>query len=189
MQFKNIALATCMALSASVAASGVSENATDIAPSVQKRLVQLDLGYKKTGLYLNALVDDAGNLTSSAVVQSYLSIVSDESDDVTNKTQPAAGTIPDTTQLILCQSYHSMALSGIELNAGFVNHANYFNKTERAQVRRGLMAVNDETNKFFSDVGKKSLTYCEDALSLDNQAIHTSIRDAARALDPSKAAF
>jgi hypothetical protein len=70
MQFKNIALAACMALSTSVAASGVSQNATDIAPSVQKRLVQLDLGYKKTGLYLNALVDDAGNLTSS--VSTYL---------------------------------------------------------------------------------------------------------------------
>lgn len=70
MQFKNIALAACMALSTSVAASSVSQNATDIAPSVQKRLVQLDLGYKKTGLYLNALVDDAGNLTSS--VSTYL---------------------------------------------------------------------------------------------------------------------
>ncbi|KAJ5775252.1 uncharacterized protein N7511_000263 [Penicillium nucicola] len=186
MQFKNIALATCMALSASVAAS---ENATDIAPSIQTRLVQLDLGYQKTGLFLNALVNNAGNLTSSGVVNSYLSIVSEESNDLANKTQPAAATIPDTTQLILCQSYHSMALSGIDLNAGFVNHADLFNKTERAQVRHGLMVVNDETNKFFSDVGQKSLTYCEDSLSLDNQAIRVSIRDAAMALDPSKASL
>lgn len=42
MQFKNILIASCLALGASATAT----NATDIAPSVQNRFAQIDLGYQ-----------------------------------------------------------------------------------------------------------------------------------------------
>lgn len=62
MQFKNILVASCLALGVSATAT----NATDIAPSVQNRFAQIDLGYQQTYLLLNHL-DDGTNNTSADV--------------------------------------------------------------------------------------------------------------------------
>lgn len=62
MQFRNLFLAACVAATASAAGNGTS-NSTDIAPSVQNRLVQLEIGYLKTNLMLDQVANNIGDTT------------------------------------------------------------------------------------------------------------------------------
>jgi hypothetical protein len=59
MQLKNLLVAACMALPALAG----STNSTDIAPKLQTRLAQIDIGYKTTFLKLNRAVNGRGNTT------------------------------------------------------------------------------------------------------------------------------
>lgn len=59
MQLKNFLVAACMALPA----LAESTNSTDIAPKLQTRLAQIDIGYKTTYLSLNQAVSGNGNAT------------------------------------------------------------------------------------------------------------------------------
>ena len=58
MQLKNFLVAACMALPALA-----DSNSTDIAPKLQTRLAQIDIGYKTTYLSLNQAVSGNGNAT------------------------------------------------------------------------------------------------------------------------------
>ena len=65
MQFKTLLLASGLILGASATSAGnATQNATDIAPAVQARLAQIDLGYQKTYLLLNHLGDHTANVTT-----------------------------------------------------------------------------------------------------------------------------
>ena len=59
MQLTNFLVAACMALPA----LAESTNNTDIAPKLQTRLAQIDIGYKTTYLSLNQAVSGNGNAT------------------------------------------------------------------------------------------------------------------------------
>lgn len=61
MQFKNLLIASALAIGATA-----TNNGSDIAPSVQGRISQLDLGFKQTDLLLNKLKNNIGG-TKSAV--------------------------------------------------------------------------------------------------------------------------
>lgn len=61
MQFKSLLVASLMAVGAVAAKS----NDTDIAPSVQGRISQLDLGFKQTDVMLTKLKNNIGGVTSS----------------------------------------------------------------------------------------------------------------------------
>lgn len=60
MQFKSLLVASLMA----VGAVAAKNNGTDIAPSVQGRISQLDLGFKQTDVMLTKLKNNIGGVTS-----------------------------------------------------------------------------------------------------------------------------
>lgn len=60
MQFKSLLVASFMGVGA-VAAN----NGSDIAPSVQGRISQLDLGFKQTDVMLNKLKHNIGGITAN----------------------------------------------------------------------------------------------------------------------------
>jgi hypothetical protein len=70
MQFKSLLVTSLMAIGA-VAAN----NGSDIAPSVQGRIAQLDIGFKQTDVMLNKLKNNIGGITADVRPQdpSYLS--------------------------------------------------------------------------------------------------------------------
>ncbi|KAJ5107274.1 hypothetical protein N7456_003949 [Penicillium angulare] len=183
MQLKNILFVSALALGASAAPT--SSNATDIAPSVQNRFAQIDLGYQQTYLLLNHLADNTNKTTADDVVAAYNATATAESKDV-GKNQPTKP-LSESTQLVLCQSFHSLALTGIQLNNAFVDYASHFNKKQRNDLQTALSKVNDETGSFFINVAKKALPYCIDNLQTDDKAIYKSLIAAATALDPSEA--
>ncbi|KAJ5802750.1 uncharacterized protein N7503_005200 [Penicillium pulvis] len=195
MQFKNILVASCLALGASATAT----NATDIAPSVQNRFAQIDLGYQQTYLLLNHL-DDGTNDTSADVsdqltqrqtfiacdvVSAYNATAYGEAKDL-SKNQPIKP-LTESTQLVICQAFHSLALTGIQLNNAFVDSASHFDKAQRNDLQVALSKVNDETGSFFIHVAKPALPYCLATLQTDQSAIYKSLLTAAQALDPSEA--
>lgn len=127
-----ILLASILAIGASAYPGSNAGNATDIAPALQARIAQLDLGYQRTTLLLNHLKDDSTDVTAevfippnistyillpalnSLLIHSYQNIiastnqtVSAESNDL-SKGQPTQGRLSDAIQLTLCQSYHSV---------------------------------------------------------------------------------
>jgi hypothetical protein len=63
MQFKSLLVASLMAIGA------VANNGTDIAPSVQGRIAQLDLGFKQTDVMLNKLKHNIGGVTANECSQ------------------------------------------------------------------------------------------------------------------------
>ncbi|KAJ5635961.1 uncharacterized protein N7484_009274 [Penicillium longicatenatum] len=181
MQFKNILVASCLALGASAAAT----NATDIAPSVQNRFAQIDLGYQQTYLLLNHLDDGTNNTSADDVVSAYNTTANGEAKAL-GKNQPIKP-LTESTQLVICQAFHSLALTGIQLNNAFVDSASHFNKAQRNDLQVALTKVNDETGSFFINVAKPALPYCLTTLQTDQSAIYKSILAASTALDPSEA--
>ncbi|KAJ5653806.1 hypothetical protein N7490_000809 [Penicillium lividum] len=179
MQFKNVLIASCLALGAAA-----TTNATDIAPAVQNRLAQIDLGYQQTYLLLNHLDDNTG-VSADDVVSAYNTTANAEAMDL-GKNQPTKP-LSDSTQLVICQAFHSLALTGIQLNNAFVDSASHFNKAQRNDLQTALSKVNDETGSFFIHVAKPALPYCLTTLQTDESAIYKSLLAAAKALDPSDA--
>ncbi|KAJ6006078.1 hypothetical protein N7451_004022 [Penicillium sp. IBT 35674x] len=196
MQFKNILVASCLALGASAAAT----NATDIAPSVQNRFAQIDLGYQQTYLLLNYLDDGTNNTSADTfiaciydtntfrihdVVSAYNATAYGEAKDL-GKNQPIKP-FTESTQLVICQAFHSLALTGIQLNNAFVDSASHFDVAQCNDLQVALFKVNDETGSFFIHVAKPALPYCLATLQTDQSAIYRSLLAAAQALDPSEA--
>ncbi|OQE31395.1 hypothetical protein PENSTE_c001G09630 [Penicillium steckii] len=175
MHFKNLLIASALAIGATAA-----NNGSDIAPSVQSRISQLDLGFKQTDLLLSKLKNNVGGTKSSDIVVSYKEVVARESTDMMMP-QPWKP-LEDAQQMVICQSFHSLALTGLELNADFTFSANYFNQTERHELQHNLNKVTDITGDFVKNVAKTAVPYCVDIIQEDNKAIYKSIHDARQAL-------
>ncbi|KAJ5361825.1 hypothetical protein N7541_002669 [Penicillium brevicompactum] len=172
MQLKNFLVAACMALPV----LAESTNSTDIAPKLQTRLAQIDIGYKTTYLSLNQAVSGNGNATIDV-----RALTAATEDGALDKNQPTAA-LPDTTQLVLCQAYHSLALSGIELNSAFVENLDSFSKSQRHSIASTLSKVSSETSRFSSQVARKALSYCYDTIRYDEKVINNSLQEAMSAL-------
>ncbi|KAJ5397378.1 hypothetical protein N7509_005491 [Penicillium cosmopolitanum] len=199
MQFKSLLVTSLMAISA-VAAN----NGSDIAPSVQGRIAQLDLGFKQTDVMLNKLKNNIGGITADDIVVAYREVVAREATDMMMP-QPWKA-LEDSQQMVICQSFHSvkstpklkesiqlqskipnnillqLALTGLDLNADFTFSANYFNQTQRHDLQHNLNKVTEETSDFVKNVAKTAVPYCLDIIQEDNKAIYKSIRDARQAL-------
>lgn len=65
MQFKSLLFASVLALGAA------ANNASDIAPTVQRRIAQLDLGFKQTDVLLNQLKHNTGGVTANVRYSRY----------------------------------------------------------------------------------------------------------------------
>ncbi|KAJ5898093.1 hypothetical protein N7504_008381 [Penicillium tannophilum] len=194
MQFKNILIASCLALGASATAT----NATDIAPTASPRST-LVTSYQQTYLLLNHLDDGTNNTSADVsdqstqrqtfiacdVVSAYNTTAYGEAKDL-SRNQPIKP-LTESTQLVICQSFHSLALTGIQLNNAFVDSASHFDKAQRNDLQVALTKVNDETGSFFIHVAKPALPYCLATLQTDQSAIYKSLLAAAQALDPSEA--
>ncbi|CAI7582365.1 unnamed protein product [Penicillium pancosmium] len=175
MQFKSLLVTSLMAIGA-VAAN----NGSDIAPSVQGRIAQLDLGFKQTDVMLNKLKHNIGGITADDIVVAYREVVAREATDMMMP-QPWKA-LEDSQQMVICQSFHSLALTGLDLNADFTFSANYFNQTQRHDLQHNLNKVTEETSDFVKNVAKTAVPYCLDIIQEDNKAIYKSIRDARQAL-------
>ncbi|CAI7647802.1 unnamed protein product [Penicillium palitans] len=163
MQFKNVLFATCMAFSASASAAS---NATDIGAAVQANLNMVDLGLKDTFNQLKHLsATEASDLKQD------------------QPTKP----LGDAVQRVLCQVFHSTAITCTELHNAFANNADQFNKDNRNDLQEILTKLNDETSHFYTAVALKALPYCKASLKNDQKAISRAIGTASKALDPSEA--
>ncbi|CAI7641023.1 unnamed protein product [Penicillium bialowiezense] len=140
----------------------------------------IDIGYKTTYLSLNQAVSGNGNATIDDVVSTYKSTAATE-DGALDKNQPTAA-LPDTTQLVLCQAYHSLALSGIELNSAFIENLDSFSKSQRKSIESTLSKVSSETTRFSTHVARKALSYCYDTIRYDEKIINNSLQEAMSAL-------
>ncbi|KAJ5354229.1 hypothetical protein N7541_006793 [Penicillium brevicompactum] len=181
MQFKTLLLASGLILGASATPAGnATQNATDIAPAVQARFAQIDLGYQKTYLLLNHLGDHTANVTTDDVIDAYNVTASGENKALT-KSQPTKP-LSESTQLVLCQAYHSLALTGIQLNNAFVDYASHFNESQRDSMQSFFTKINGETG-----VAKPALSYCLATLRADDKVVYDSLLKAVNALDPSTA--
>ncbi|CAG8413610.1 unnamed protein product [Penicillium salamii] len=176
MQFKTLFFASFLAIGASATSAGnATHNATDIAPAVQARFAQIDLGYQKTYLLLNHLGDNTANVTTDDVVHAYNVTASGENKALA-KNQPIKP-LPESTQLVLCQAYHS-------LNNAFVDYASHFNQTQRDSVQSSLTMINAETGRFFVQVAKPALSYCLATIQADDKVVYESLLKASKALNP-----
>ncbi|KAJ5322431.1 hypothetical protein N7452_010720 [Penicillium brevicompactum] len=186
MQFKTLLFASGLILGASATSAGnATQNATDIAPAVQARLAQIDLGYQKTYLLLNHLGDHTANVTTDDVIDAYNVTASGENKALT-KSQPTKP-LSESTQLVLCQAYHSLALTGIQLNNAFVDYASHFNESQRDSMQSFFTKINGETGRFYVQVAKPALSYCLATLRADDKVVYDSLLKAVNALDPSTA--
>ncbi|KAJ5098701.1 hypothetical protein N7532_005702 [Penicillium argentinense] len=174
MQFKNLLIAFVLTIGAA------ANNASDIAPTVQRRISQLDLGFKQTDVLLSQLTHNTGDATANDIVVAYKEVVAREATDMMMP-QPWKP-LEDSQQMVICQSFHSLALTGIELNYNFVNSVNYFNQTQRHDLQHCLNKVTEETGDFVKGVAKTATPYCLDIIQDDNKAIYKSIHDARQAL-------
>ncbi|KAK5806357.1 hypothetical protein VI817_000615 [Penicillium citrinum] len=118
--------------------------------------------------------------TYQDIVVSYKEVVARESTDMMMP-QPWKP-LEDAQQMVICQSFHSLALTGLELNADFIFSANYFNQTERHELQHNLNKVTDITGDFVKNVAKTAVPYCVDIIQEDNKAIYKSIHEARQAL-------
>jgi hypothetical protein len=73
-------------------------------------------------------------------------------------------------------------LSGIELNAAFVDHVNYFSKAQRHSIESILSKVSSETARFSTQVARKALASCYDTVRYDEKIINDSLKQAMMAL-------
>ncbi|KAJ5309001.1 hypothetical protein PENANT_c020G07265 [Penicillium antarcticum] len=182
MQFKNVLFAACMVFSASATAAS---NATDIGAAVQANLNQVDLGLKHTFNQLKHLSASTQGVTAADVINAYNTTVTAESDDL-KENQPTKP-LADTAQMVLCQAFHSNALTGTELHNTFADNAKLFDKDNRNDFQVILSKLNDQTSHFYTAVALKALPYCKASLRNDQKAIAAAIGIAAYALDPSEA--
>ncbi|CAG7937143.1 unnamed protein product [Penicillium salamii] len=182
MQFKNVLFAACMAFSASASAAS---NATDIGAAVQANLNMVDLGLKNTFNQLKHLSASALDVTAKDVISAYNMTVTAEASDL-KQDQPTKP-LADAVQMVLCQAFHSNAITGTELHNAFANNADMFNKDNRNDLQEILTKINDETSHFYTAVALKALPYCKASLKNDQKAIARAIGTASKALDPSEA--
>ncbi|KAL4789075.1 hypothetical protein BDV19DRAFT_395393 [Aspergillus venezuelensis] len=167
MQLKNVLIVASMALTAS--AAGNSTNTTDIAPTIQSRLAGLELGYLHTEIILAQLRDSTEDVTADDVVRTYLKTISAE-DQALDRPQPARP-LSESMQLVLCQAFHSLTVTGLRVDNALVNNVNQFNQTQRDEILSGVDRVSDETSRFYSDVASNALTYCVKTVQTDNDAL------------------
>ncbi|RDW93394.1 uncharacterized protein DSM5745_00716 [Aspergillus mulundensis] len=170
MQLKNVLLTATLALSASAAGN----NTTDIAPVIQNRLAALELGYLHTNIQLEQLRDGAEGVDADDVIATYLNTVKNE-DSALDKPQPSKA-LQESTQLTLCQAFHSLTVTGLTLDNALYNNVNQFNSTQRGQILRGLGKVSDETSRFYSNVASKALPYCVKTVQTDDMALTESFK-------------
>ncbi|CAG8403136.1 unnamed protein product [Penicillium salamii] len=177
MQFKTLFFASFLAIGASATSAGnATHNATDIAPAVQARFAQIDLGYQKTYLLLNHLGDNTANVTTDVRRRSRLQRYRQWREQGSRQEQPIKP-LPESTQLVLCQAYHS-------LNNAFVDYASHFNQTQRDSVQSSLTMINAETGRFFVQVAKPALSYCLATIQADDKVVYESLLKASKALNP-----
>ncbi|KAJ5177072.1 uncharacterized protein N7482_002949 [Penicillium canariense] len=182
MQFKNIILAAALALSTSVSAA-MSD--ADLAIGLQNNLASLDIGQKQTTLLLNHLSHLTSAVTADDVVASYNTTATNEADDLDMMNMMQADKpLLECVQLVLCQAFHGFAVSSIEANNAFVDHAIAFNKAQRKTLRAAISKNKDNVAAFLDRVASKSLPYCVSTIKIDNTAIYASLDKAAKALDP-----
>ncbi|KAJ0423158.1 hypothetical protein BJY00DRAFT_310283 [Aspergillus carlsbadensis] len=168
MHFINILVSASLALCASAAGN----NATDIAASVQNRLARLEVGYLHTNLILDQVTAGSEGVKADDVVSTYLKAVAAE-DQALDRPQPARP-IPESTQLTLCQAFHSLTITGLNLDKALYNNVDLFNQTQRGQILDGINMVSNETSRFYDNVASKALTYCVKTVQTDNAALAQS---------------
>ncbi|KAL2859361.1 hypothetical protein BJX68DRAFT_261800 [Aspergillus pseudodeflectus] len=147
MHFENVLVAAAFVSGASAARN----NVTDIAASVQSRLAGLELGYLHPNIILNQVTAGTEGVNADDVVSTYLQTVAAQ-DQALDRPQPARP-MPESTQLTLCQAFHS---------------------TQRSQILNGINKVANETSRFYENVATKSLTYCVKTIQTDNAALGQS---------------
>ena len=85
--------------------------------------------------------------------------------------------------------FNQLALSGIELNDAFVEHLNYFSKTQCRSFESTLSKVSSETSRFSTQVARKGLPYWYDTIRYDEMIINNSLQKAMSALRSFNATF
>ncbi|KAI9037679.1 uncharacterized protein KD926_000095 [Aspergillus affinis] len=178
MLFKNLLLASSLALSAAAS----SYNSTSAAAAIQQRFHELDLGYKYTTTLIGHVAAKTESVTADDVVSTYNQTAHAEDNNL-NMKQPTAA-FPDAIQLVLCETFHTLTLNGIELNNAFTDNADLFNKDQRNTLQEAFTKVNDETGSFFIHVAKVALPECLASLKADISGVYKSLSMVVRALDP-----
>ncbi|KAL3485308.1 hypothetical protein BJX62DRAFT_243093 [Aspergillus germanicus] len=126
MQFRTALIPASLALCDSAAGN----NATDIAASVQNSLAGLELGYLHTNIVLDQVT--AGTEVTAE-------------DQALDRPQPARP-MPESTQLALCQAFHSLTITGLNLDNALYNNVDLFNQTQRGQILSEINKVANETS-------------------------------------------
>ncbi|KAL2819920.1 hypothetical protein BDW59DRAFT_164829 [Aspergillus cavernicola] len=154
---------------------------TNTESSILTRLFQLDLGFKQTLILLDTLGDESSQVTAADIITLY-NITTFQGPN--NPLQQFYVPCIESTQYVLCQAYHTVAMTSLSLYSELVDDAYDFNKDQRNVFQDGFTNIFNENLEFVAKVAPYGLPLCFEGIQLDDSAVEKAFLKAFEALDP-----
>ncbi|KAL4927406.1 uncharacterized protein BDV17DRAFT_292628 [Aspergillus undulatus] len=152
-----------------------------IESSALNRLLQLDLGLRRTYILLDRLDEESAHIVASDIVVAYNAIVAPGTCSIE---VPFPNACDPSIQFAICQAYHTFAITSISLYFDLTDGATNFNKELRHGLHEGFHRIYDENAKFVDTVAPTGLPLCLESIQWDCWALNEAFNSAYRALDP-----
>ncbi|KAL4935097.1 hypothetical protein BDV06DRAFT_217671 [Aspergillus oleicola] len=152
-----------------------------IESSALNRLLQLDLGLRRTYILLDRLDEDTAHITETDIVVAYNAIVAPGTCSIQ---VPFPSACDPSIQFAICQAYHTFAITSISLYFDLADGASDFNKDLRNSFQEGFARIFDENARFVDNVAPTGLPLCLESIQWDSWALNEAFMQAFRALDP-----
>ncbi|KAL4957957.1 hypothetical protein BDW69DRAFT_180049 [Aspergillus filifer] len=152
-----------------------------IESSALNRLLQLDLGLRRTYILLDRLDEETAHIAVSDVVIAFNAIVAPGTCSIQ---VPFPNACDPSIQFAICQAYHTFAITSISLYFDLADGASDFNKELRHSFYEGFTRIFDENARFVANVAPGGLPLCLESIQWDSWALNEAFMQAFKALDP-----